>query len=124
MHDKLKLLVGVAAFGGMGAVFRMLLSEFFAARSAAYPAGTLIVNLLGCLAIGLVMGMADRLPSFWVSLITIGFLGGFTTFSAFSFEGVQLVQQGRFGAAAFYIGTSLGLGGLMTFIGLWAARIL
>ncbi len=72
--------------------------------------GTLTVNLLGCLLIGLLAGLFARHPN--VSLaaqrfLTIGVCGGFTTFSTFSRDGLTLWQEGRLPAFALYVGGSV-----------------
>ena len=94
-------LVGVGGF--FGAAGRFLLSGWIGAHSGQFPYGTLAVNVIGSLAIGfLVAGLAERvLAGAAVRLLVMaGFLGAFTTFSAFSYESVQLWNQGRWPALA------------------------
>lgn len=89
------LLVGVGGF--IGAVSRFgissLLLSYFPTR---LPAGTLLVNLLGCLLVGYLSGLTERhlltSPQLRLLLFT-GVLGGFTTFSAFGLETVQLLRR-------------------------------
>lgn len=87
------------AFGGaLGSVARFACSEWMQARWNTFPWGTLLVNVLGSLAIGALAGMTDGerwslplvLRQFWM----IGVLGGFTTFSSFSLQTLQLVRSG------------------------------
>lgn len=85
--------------GGLGAAARYWLQGFIYSKTdSVFPFGTLAVNVLGCLIIGSVMStMEERFlvqPSLRVFL-TIGILGGFTTFSSFSFETIQLFRDGE-----------------------------
>ncbi|MCB9838673.1 MAG: fluoride efflux transporter CrcB [Phycisphaeraceae bacterium] len=80
----------VAVGGGAGAVARFLLSLWVNRLVPNFPGGTLAVNLLGCLCIGLAMplfaGHDPRFKEEWRLLLAIGFLGAFTTFSTFAYE--------------------------------------
>jgi CrcB protein len=109
-------LILIAVGGAIGSVTRRLLGLWAKSfdPAEAYPWGTLGVNLLGCLAIGLIdawlAGRDDR--SEWPrSLLIVGLLGGFTTFSAFGLETVQLIKSGRLAVAGSYVAFSM-LGGL------------
>ncbi len=85
-----------------------------------FPAGTLIVNVLGCLAVGVLAGaLAGPEPSreHWRLGLIVGFLGGFTTFSAFGRETVLLGSEGNHTAAVANIALSVGLGLLAVWIG-------
>lgn len=88
MFAKLAL---VALGGATGSVLRFLMQRAF--NSAAFPHGTFIVNLAGCFFIGIVWGYAFRnlLSENGRLLLATGFCGGFTTFSAFTQESVQLL---------------------------------
>ena len=95
------LWICVAGAAGTGA--RYLVALWAAQRfGSAFPYGTLIVNLLGCFAIAAVMHAALVLS--WSptlrSAITIGFIGGLTTYSSFNYETSRLVEEGALGAAA------------------------
>ena len=102
-------LAAVALGGALGAVVRYLMSVAFAsvpAHGGGFPWATLTVNLAGCLGIGLVW--ANWSHSSWFddwgrAFLVVGVLGGFTTFSAFSFETLMLAEAGRWGAAAAYV---------------------
>ena len=107
----------LAALGGAaGAVARILLGHWLSAPAAspAFPRGTFLVNLAGCLAAGLLAGLVERHPG-WLSpelrlALFAGVLGGFTTFSAFGLETVQLLRRGDWLLAAGYAGGSVLLG--------------
>lgn len=115
------LLVG---FGGMfGCVARYLAGIFFVHLNplSKFPSGTLIVNLLGCLLIGIIAGLLERITSYnaEIRLILItGFLGGFTTFSAFAIETLHLLKEGSIVTALAYSCGSLALGVLAAFVGM------
>ena len=115
-------LVGLG--GAAGSVARYLLGQCVTDASApqAFPLGTFAVNLSGCLAVGLLAGLAERHPG-WLSpdlrlLLFVGLLGGFTTFSAFGLETVQLLRRGDWLLAAGYAGGSVLLGLAAVWLGL------
>ena len=127
MSDLLRdgVLVGVGGF--FGALGRFLLSGWIGARVEQFPAGTLAVNVIGSLAIGFLAGAAGGrlLASGAVRLLVMaGFLGAFTTFSAFSYESVQLWQAGRWPALLANAGLNVSGCLLATAAGMAAARML
>jgi len=84
------------------------------------PYGTLVVNLLGCLLIGLGSQLAANYHWFTPELrflILVGFLGAFTTFSTYSNEGIGMIQDDRMSAALFYMGGSVILGLCAVWVG-------
>jgi len=110
------LLVGLG--GAIGSMLRygvgLLIKSFLIV-----PAGTFMVNMIGSFLIGLISGMAANDPKFqqnWYIFLATGLCGGFTTFSALSWEGLQLLQQQRIPLYLFYVMSSI-LGGLL-FVGL------
>jgi CrcB protein len=117
----------VALGGAAGAAARYGVAQWAGGRWGwSFPWGTFAVNVSGSLAIGLLMALligrgAD--PAYRFLLVT-GFLGGYTTFSAFSLETLSLVETRRFGEAALYVGGSVLLGLLGCFGGLVAGRLL
>jgi fluoride exporter len=116
----------VMAGGAIGAALRYEVGRVALHRiGAGFPWGTLIVNLGGGLLMGALAGyMFARNPpdqALWL-FVGVGLLGGFTTFSAFSFDLFAMLGQGRIGIAAAYAGGSvLGALGLL-FVGFWLAR--
>jgi len=114
------LLVGVGGF--FGAVMRYVVTnwvqDFFHVLSLPY--GTLTVNLLGCLIIGLLGGLSESrnlLNQEARALLFIGVLGGFTTFSTFGYETVQLLRDGQSLAAFSNIGLQVCMGLVAVWIG-------
>jgi len=106
------LLVGLG--GGVGAVSRYVVGLWVVGRlGAAFPFHTLLVNLSGSLAIGVLLALfSGRLPvdPAWRLLLVVGFLGGYTTFSSYTFEAFALAEAGEWGRAAWYVLGSNGLG--------------
>ncbi|MBM3785029.1 MAG: fluoride efflux transporter CrcB [Acidobacteria bacterium] len=99
----------IALAGGAGSVCRYLIWRAVSVPDSAMPYGTLAVNIIGCFAIGVAgRGIQDEMARF--AVIT-GFLGGFTTFSAFGMETLQLFRAGFAGTAVAYAALS-NLGGL------------
>ncbi|RYZ67585.1 MAG: fluoride efflux transporter CrcB [Proteobacteria bacterium] len=118
-----------AVFGGagVGAVVRQFLNERFAATSTTLHWGTLAANLIGGYLVGLAAGWFAQRPLLapeWRLLAITGFLGGLTTFSAFSLELAGDVNQGRAGTALALVAVQVGGSLVLTLLGLWSARFL
>ncbi|WP_328597680.1 fluoride efflux transporter CrcB [Selenomonas montiformis] len=119
--------------GGLGAVCRYLVTTQIGARfGTMFPWGTLSVNLLGSLLMGWILGLILLLTERTGSglgeaarlLLTVGFLGGFTTFSSFSMETLTLLRGGSFFYALANIGMNVILGLLAAWLGLSLSRML
>ena len=94
-------MLAIAAAGAVGAVSRYLLGELVRSAGVAAPWPTLVINLVGCLLFGLALGLAqERWSPLLQTTVLVGFLGAFTTFSAFAYDGVVLLEARRFGALA------------------------
>lgn len=122
----MRILLAVGAGSFIGGVSRYVLSQFVQARYLShFPYATLLVNVIGCFLIGLVFGISDRtvLHPDWKIFLTTGILGGFTTFSAFSNETVQLLRSSQYMDAALYSVGSVGSGILATFLGILLCRL-
>lgn len=121
-----KSLLWIALGGAVGSMSRFLLSQVVhTVYSGRFPFGTLVINALGSFLIGIVFVMiAERLvlEPHWRSILIVGFLGAFTTFSTFSLETVALVEKGHYSLAALYIASSVGLCLTATVAGLLLAR--
>lgn len=120
-------IVVVAVGGSLGAVARYLLSLWAAERfGAAFPYGTLIANVAGCFVIGAFMTLAtDRfiVSPYWRLLVTVGFIGGLTTFSSFSYETFKLLEDAQVTSAAGNILLNLVLGFSATWLGMVIAKL-
>ena len=110
----LKTLLIVGLGGGIGSCFRYLTSVVTHKYiQSAFPWATFIVNILGCLLIGLLIGIFTKQQvenSDMKLLFVTGFCGGFTTFSAFALENIKLFQSGNTMLALLYIALSVLLG--------------
>ena len=103
-------ILAIALGGAGGSVLRYVIGGFFQRTShSGFPVGTLSVNVIGCLAIGiLVQHFMNLEPSSALrGLLVVGFCGGFTTFSAFSHETIGLVYGGAYMKAALYTALSV-----------------
>lgn len=108
------LLVGLG--GGIGSILRYLCQRSL--NNINFPYGTLLVNIIGCLLIGIFWGLFTRhIDEAKRLLLVTGLCGGFTTFSSFTFEGVQMIADNRWLVFAFYTGLSVTAGLLATYLG-------
>lgn len=109
----------VASGGAIGAMLRYGISTCF--RQAMFPWPTLIINILGSFLLGIIMAWSLRTDSHLSDnaklFFATGLCGGFTTFSAFSYENLQLIQQGKITLAFAYIALSVVLGLTSVFAG-------
>jgi CrcB protein len=119
---ELKNIVWVGLGGMLGALSRYFLGLFI--KSTTFPNATGVVNITGALAMGFIMGLAIKgqiSPSLRLFLAT-GICGGFTTFSAFAWENLELLQQQRYGSFLAYTFGTLALGMAATAIGYLLAK--
>ena len=110
--------------GGLGSGLRYLVTIAMNQYSKVLPFGTFTVNMLGCLLIGLILGYAQKentLTSNQTLLLATGFCGGFTTFSAFANENLELIKNGEIFNFSIYTISSILVGVLAVFIGFYLA---
>jgi fluoride exporter len=116
----------IAVGSALGGVSRYLLGGVVhRAAGAGFPAGTLVVNITGSFLLGVFLRYAVDTPTLtpeWRAFLTVGFCGGYTTFSTFSYETVALLEDGQWGRAAAYVGLSLGLALIGVLLGFATAR--
>jgi CrcB protein len=116
---KSMLLVGTGGF--VGSVTRFLTSKYIhGIMLSSFPWGTFVVNVTGCFLIGLLYGLSERggfLSSEWRLLLTVGFCGGYTTFSTFAQENLSLLRDGEFFYFLLYTGLSVFVGLTATYLG-------
>lgn len=121
-------ILAVAGGAAVGAVARYTLGSWVAARlGASFPFGTLLINLVGCLLIGVVLTLAVEYLSIGETLrllLVTGVLGGFTTFSSFGYETFSLILRGQLFAALAYVALSVAGGLLCVAAGSWLVRAL
>lgn len=114
------LLVGFG--GGIGSMARFLCQKYlYQLNPHPFPFGTLTVNILGCFLIGLFYGLSEKgnlLTPEWRILLTTGFCGGYTTFSSFAYENINLLKSNDFLYFGLYTGGSVILGITATFCGM------
>jgi len=118
------LIVGLG--GAVGSMLRYGVQRILQVQSTAtFPAGTLLVNIAGCFLIGILWSMISRSLT-WNEemklLLMTGFCGGFTTFSAFTLEGIGLLKENKTALFLIYLTASVVGGLLATFIGIRIAK--
>lgn len=117
--------IGAGSFCGGAA--RFLLGRALQGCGGLFPIGTLTVNIAGCLLLGFISALAGRCADFsaaWRLFLTVGFCGGFTTFSTFMAETGQLTAEGLSATALLYAASSLLLGFAALFAGQFLGRLL
>lgn len=122
------ILIAVALGGALGSLLRYFVAG--TVQSAAWPGfpwGILVVNVTGGFAMGIIVELAalklNMTPEIR-AFLTVGILGGYTTFSTFSLDSVLLIERGAYASAALYISGSALLSILALFAGLWLVRAL
>jgi CrcB protein len=121
-----KALLGVFIGGGLGSLARYGLSKLLNPWLAHFPLGTFSANVIACLLVGLIGGALSSRPGQheWLRLTLVtGFCGGFSTFSTFSMESIDLLQGDRLVAGILYVGVSLLACLLGILLGQWLGRM-
>jgi fluoride exporter len=117
---RLYLFLGSAGF--LGTICRYYLQQLSLRYfPVVFPYGTLFVNILGCFLIGAIYGIAEKgsfISHEWRLYLATGFCGGFTTFSAFTYEGISLIKGCEIAHFILYAVLSVGLGLFATFGGI------
>jgi CrcB protein len=121
-----RILLAIAIGGGLGSLARHYLSTFiYAFTGTAFPWGIFVVNVVGGLAMGLIIELSAlklNLSPELRAFLTTGVLGGFTTFSAFSLDSALLIERGEWMSAGSYMVGSVVLSVGALFAALWLVR--
>lgn len=124
----MKSLLIVGLGGGIGSMLRYLSQKWvYQFYPHPFPWGTLLVNIAGCFLIGIFHSLSERSGLFtteWRLLLTTGFCGGFTTFSAFAFENLNLLKSGDITYFSLYTIASIVLGIAAVFAGITIFKLL
>ncbi|CAG2531413.1 MULTISPECIES: fluoride efflux transporter CrcB [Maribacter] len=113
--------------GGFGSILRYIISKNLNAYYSNFYLGTFLVNVIGCLIIGILIGLS--LKNNYISenqtlLLATGFCGGFTTFSTFALESNILLKESSLLQTSLYMGLSVVIGVLAISLGLWICKML
>ena len=125
LPDTIRNIIAVGSGSFIGGIARYLVSLAMKGISKGFPWATLLVNLLGCLIIGLLWGFLSRNASestSWGLFLTVGLCGGFTTFSTFSKEALTMLQTGQIWGFASYIALSILAGIALVALGYYIGR--
>ena len=120
------MIIGTGGF--VGSISRYLTQQLVQERfDTSFPLGTLAVNIIGSFIIGVVYALSEKgdiLSPEWRLFLAVGFCGGFTTFSSFAYENFQMMKMEQFFFMALYMGLSLFLGILATYIGVISIKLI
>jgi CrcB protein len=118
------MLFGIALGGALGTAARWWIGGWAQRYSASFPYGTLTINVTGSLLLGFLMRYLTQTPTNpeLRLALTVGFCGGFTTFSTFSYEAARLLEDGSTGRAFTYMAASVLLSLAAVFAGFAIAR--
>lgn len=111
-------ILAVGAGGFIGAVLRYLIGKISIGENTVFPIKTFAINVIGCLAIGLITVFAAKntnIDQRWILFLKVGLCGGFTTFSTFALETTDLIKGGHTGVAFLYAILSMVVGCIVIF---------
>ena len=113
--------------GGLGSILRYWISKNLNSYYSNFYLGTFLVNIIGCLLIGILVGLTlkhNYITQNQTLLLATGFCGGFTTFSTFALESNILLKESSILYTSLYLGLSVALGILAISFGLWLCKML
>jgi len=120
------LIVGIGGF--IGTVARFLISRYFQFNiTSVFPWGTFIINITGCLLIGIIYGISEKSDALSPEIrlfLTVGICGGFTTFSTFSNDAFMLVREQEWIRFALYASLSLFIGLMAVYLGRFIVKLI
>ncbi len=124
----MKIILLIGAGGFIGSVSRYLVTRWIqTGLQVFFPLGTLAVNVVGSFLIGLVFGLSvggTLVPPEWRLFLTVGILGGFTTFSTFSYDSLMLLRDGQFATFLLYVFLSVLLALVAVYLGYVVTKLL
>jgi CrcB protein len=124
----IKVLMIIGTGGFIGSISRYLTQQLVQERfDTSFPLGTMVVNIIGSFIIGIVYALSEKgdvLSPEWRLFLAVGFCGGFTTFSSFAYENFQMMKMEQFFFVALYMGLSLFLGILATYLGVISIKLI
>ncbi len=126
MNLQVRDLAMVAAGGAIGSMLRYLVGRAMGPQAdSSVPWHTLFVNVTGAFILGLLIAVAARhgWPGWWRPFVAVGILGGYTTFSTYSIEAVELMLRGHGTTGLAYALGSLGIGLIAAWLGLMTGRL-
>ena len=122
-----RTIILVALGGLLGSISRYLTVFYFNKLiPSTFPFGTFAVNIFGCFIIGIIYGLSERfnwLTPEWRIFLATGFCGGYTTFSAFAYENIKLLEASNYAMFASYSLISFAAGLLAVFLGLALTKL-
>jgi CrcB protein len=123
---RILLIIGTGGF--IGSVFRYLLTQWMhRIFETTFPIGTMVVNIVGSFIIGIIYALSEKggiLTPEWRMFLAVGICGGFTTFSSFAYENLNMLNLEQYLYSAIYIGTSLVFGLIAVYLGNLIVKIL
>ncbi|MEO9894646.1 fluoride efflux transporter CrcB [Aurantibacter sp.] len=122
----MKQLLLVFLGGGLGSALRYAIAKSFNGYFQHFYLGTFLVNIIGCLIIGFILGLSAKnnyVNENYTLLLATGFCGGFTTFSSFAFEKHTLISAGEYLNFSIYTISSIVVGILAVVLGLWLSKL-
>ena len=125
--EKLRLAL-IAIFGAVGTLLRYSIQVFTQVQTgSSFPWGTLLINVTGCFLLGLIGQLTLNrmmISPDWRMAITVGFFGGYTTFSSFGWETAKMLESGEWLPATGYVAASVVIGLLLSVVGIRLANLI
>ncbi len=122
-----RIILLIAIGGAISSVARYLMTNYFTKLfPVVFPYGTFIVNIVGCLLIGIFYALSERfnISQEWRVFLTTGLCGGFTTFSAFAYENVKLLQDEQYFTFTAYSIASFAFGLIAVVLGAYSIKVI